>query len=50
MYVFHSMSLVEITIVTEKIANLKTSVQGWEIFEMARGDWLIPENGLQSAE
>ena len=50
MHVFHGMSLVEITIVTEKITNLKTSVQRWEIFETARGDWLIPENGVQSAE
>ena len=50
MHVFHSMSLVEITILTEKMANLETRVQGWEIFEMAHGDWMIPENGVQSAE
>ena len=33
-----------------KDGNLKTRVRGWEIFEMAHGDWTIPENGVQSAE
>ena len=50
MHVFHGMVLGEITILTEKTENLKTRVRGWEISEMAHGDWLNPQNGVQSAD